>query len=53
MLFPEIGRTMALIKYINNHHELFTNPNIAYMVAYNAFLLNVGAEILNLYMLLY
>jgi hypothetical protein len=53
MLYPEIGRTMQLVKYVNNHPELFTHPNTVYLVVFNAFFINILAEILNLYMLLY
>lgn len=53
MLYPEVGRTMVLLKYTNNHPEYFTHPRIVFMVAATAHNLNFAAEILNLFMLLY
>ena len=29
MLYPFLERSMALLKYANNHPKKFTNPNIA------------------------
>ena len=53
MLYPEVARSMELMKYILNHNEHFTNPNVAFAIAFTAHHVNILAEVLNLYILLY
>ena len=53
MLYPEVARSMALMKYTLNHAERFTDPNVAFMIAFVTHNINIMAEILNLYQLLY
>jgi len=53
MLYPEVGRSMQLIKYVVNHPDEFTHPYIVLCVTFTAHTINVIAEILNLFMLLY
>merc|ERR1711998_599923 len=42
-----------MMKYALNHYEDFTHPNIAVLVPLIDLNLNIAAEILNLYFLLY
>jgi len=53
MLYPFVGRSMMIMKYVLNHEELFTHPNIAFFVPFIDMNLNIAAEFLNLYMLLF
>lgn len=53
MLYPFVGRSMMLMKYVLNHPEYFTHPNIAFCVPFIDLNLNIAAEFLNLFMLLY
>ena len=53
MLYPEIARSMQLMKYIVNHQEKFTNPLIAFLVAFISLILNVMTEWINIGLLLY
>ena len=53
MLYPEVSRSMELMKYILNHYEKFTNPNAAISIAFTAHHINIMAEMLNMYILLY
>lgn len=41
------------MKYILNHEEHFTNPNAAFLIALTAHHINLFAEFLNFYMLLF
>ena len=53
MLYPEVGRTMMLMKYVVNHPDQFTHPKIVQLVIFCAHNVNIAAEVLNLFMLLY
>jgi len=53
MLYPFVGRSMMVMKYVINHPEYFTHPNIAFCVPFIDLNLNIAAEFLNLFMLLY
>jgi len=53
MLYPEVARSMMYMKYVSNHTDNFTHPNVAFLVATSAQSINVLAEAINLYMLLY
>ena len=53
MLYPFVGRSMALMKYVLNHNEHFTHPTLATLVPFIDLNLNIAAEFLNLFMLLY
>lgn len=53
MLYPFVGRSMMLMKHAVNHPSLFTNPTIAFMVPFIDLNINIVAEFLNLFMLLY
>jgi len=53
MLYPEVGRTMQLVKYTLNHPGEFTHPRIVIVVVFTAHHINLFAEFLNLFMLLY
>ena len=53
MLYPFVGRSMAVMKYVLNHPKEFTHPNLAMAVTFSDLNLNILAEFLNLYMLLY
>jgi len=53
MLYPEIARSMQLMKYIVNHQEKFTNPFIAFLIAFISLINNSGTEIINIALLLY
>lgn len=52
-LYPHVSRSMDWMKYINNHPDLFDKQFIPLLVAFNQIMINIAAEILNLYMLLY
>jgi hypothetical protein len=53
MLYPFVGRSMMMMKYVLNHYDDFTHPNIALLVPFLDLNLNITAELLNLFMLLY
>ena len=53
MLYPEVGRSMQLMKYAVNHSEYFTHPYLAFGVPFIAHNINILSEALNLFMLLY
>ena len=53
MLFPEIAQSMTVMKYIINHQSEFTCPNVAFSIIFVAFFINILAELMNIYMLLY
>lgn len=53
MLYPEVARTMKMMKFILNHEEQFTNPNLAFLISFTAHHINLFAEFLNVYMLLF
>ena len=53
MLHPEVGRSMQLMKYALNHPKYFTHEKIAFGITFVAFVINILAELLNLFMLLY
>jgi len=53
MLHPEVAKMLRLMKYVTNHNEYFTHPNIAFCVIGCAFLTNCLTEIINGYLLLY
>jgi hypothetical protein len=53
IIYPEISRSMQLMKYTTNHAELFTHPNIAFAVPFMAHNINILAEALNLFQLLF
>ena len=53
MLYPEIARSMRYMKYILNHPEFFTNWMYAFSIALTAHHVNILAEVVNLYMLLF
>jgi hypothetical protein len=42
-----------MMKYISNHSEHFTNPHIAFTISLSDYLINICAEVMNIYMLLY
>lgn len=52
-LYPIISQSMTLMKFTNNHPEQFEKPNVAFLIVCCSLFINVAAEILNLYMLLY
>ena len=53
MLCPHVGRSMTLMKFVNNHPEQFFNPKIAFCMTYASFWVNIFAEVINIYMLTY
>jgi len=53
MLYPFVGRSMSLMKYVLNHYDDFTHPDIAMLIPFIDLNLNIAAEFLNLFMLLY
>ena len=53
MLYPEISNTMMYMKYVTNHPKDFSHPNLVLFIASVAQMINVMAEAINLYMLLY
>ena len=53
MLFPEIAQSMTVMKYIINHQGEFTNPHVAFFISFVANSINILAELMNIYMLLY
>ena len=53
MLYPEIANTMTLMKYLNNHIEDFKHPNLVFFIAHTSHIINLVAESLNIYMLVY
>ena len=53
MLYPEIARMLHLMKYITNHNEYFTHPNIAFAVTLFSLMTNISTELVNCYLLLY
>ena len=53
MLYPEIAQSMQIMKYITNHPENFQHQYIVFSIALTAHLINILAEILNIYMLIY
>ena len=53
MLYPEVARTMQLLKYIVNHQDKFANPGIAFLVAFTSLTLNLATELVNIALLLY
>jgi len=53
MLYPFVGRSMMMMKYVLNHYDDFTHPGIAFMIPFIDLNLNILAEGLNLFMLLY
>ena len=53
MLFPFVERSMNHMKYINNHPKNFTNPDIAFLIALSSFIVNILAELINIYLLTY
>ena len=52
MLYPEVAKSMELMKYTLNNPEMFTNPNIVFLIALNAHFVNLAAECINLWFLL-
>ena len=53
MLYPEIARMLHLMKYITNHNEYFTHPNLAFTFIIFSLITNISTEIVNCYLLLY
>jgi hypothetical protein len=53
MLYPEIANTMQLMKYICNHWDDFRQPGIPFFIAHTSHMINLVAEFLNMYMLVY
>ena len=53
IIYPEIFRSMELMKYTLNHASLFTNEYFTFIIALTAHTLNIMAEMLNIYFLLY
>lgn len=53
MLYPEVGRSMQLMKYAVNHPEYFTHPAIAFAIPFTAHNINIVSEALNLFMLIF
>jgi hypothetical protein len=53
MLCPHVGRSMTMMKYVNNHDKEFTNPKIVFLMTYASFWVNIFAEVINIYMLTY
>jgi hypothetical protein len=49
ILYPEISRSMQLMKYTLNHPEQFTHPTIAFMIPFTTHNINIFAEGLNLF----
>jgi len=52
-LYPHIYRSMSWMKYINNHEDLFDKARIPFMIAFTQMIVNILAEMLNIYMLAY
>lgn len=53
MLFPFVNRSLTMMKYALNHEKEFTHPVLATLVPFVDLNINIIAEVLNLYMLLY
>lgn len=53
MLFPFVERSMNHMKYINNHPKNFTHPETAFLIAFSSFVINILAELINIYLLTY
>ena len=53
ILYPEIAKTMALMKYTLNHSDDFTHPKVAFGVPLLSHTVNIFAEGMNLFQLLF
>lgn len=52
-LYPHIFRSMDLMKYVLNHQEYFDHSWIPFFITLVNLMINISAEILNIYLLLY
>jgi hypothetical protein len=53
MLYPFVERSMSHMRYVNNHPKKFTHPNVAFAIAFSSFIINILAELINVYLLTY
>lgn len=53
ILYSQINQGMKLMKFVNQYPERFSDPLLAYMVAFLNNIINLSSEFLNIYMLFF
>ena len=51
MLYPHIEKSLKWMKFVINHSEELTNPNLCFVICLMTHFTNIGAELINIYML--
>ena len=51
ILYPEVDKGMKIMKFSNNHFEMFNSPNLAFLVGYMQFFTSIFAEFINIWLL--